>query len=477
MDPYFHTSFNNVFVQGYLCTPTDKLNVEDAMKEPLTVVTFGIDEIHELVLRTSVDSMYPTGELVFRTSKIDTMSKALLQQIAFMRLEIEVSHIEDGAKKVDRTDSAYYVVSSIVENKLLEDAYETRNGRDRFYNITFDSIRKLNFHGNCVYSTYAPRKPGDADYSGDLPGDILKKVFKDVGVPLETKYAPDMSRMHYITSNNATARTVFQYIAKRMFDHFKTDAVDVPFLSYDAMGGAYQLLSLGGLAQRSKDKKDEMDSIMYGDAWAFQIVANHENSTEDATTDATYFGIKIGFGNKNDVVKTFYNRVRTDYDPEFDFFTESKNVPIDRMVLGLLPMNAPAVKGIGSNFKMVPAKQFLDVADKDFERNRDKFVATCRSSTFRDNIYADAYMWRMMFGSDRLELDAPGNMVRTVGDVVYVRTDNDPNNDFNLNKYQGEYILTTIVHRFRKAENGKAVYRNELELATTSSTQSDIQVA
>ena len=477
MDPYFHTSFNNVFVQGYLCTPTDKLNVEDAMKEPLTVVTFGIDEIHELVIRSSVDSMYPTGELVFRTSKIDTMSKALMQQVAFLRLEMEVNHFEKDAKKVDRTESAYFIVSSIVENIQLEDAYETRNGRDRFYNITFDSIRKLNFHGNCIYSTYAPRKPGDVDYSGDFPGDILKKVFKDVGVDLETKYAPDTSRMHYITSNNATARTVFQYVTHRMFDHFKTDVVDIPFLSYDAMGGSYQLLSLAGLKQRSKDLADSMDGVMYGDAWTFQIVANHENASEDSDTDATRFGIQMGFGNKNDVIKTYYNRVRTDYDPEFDFFTESKKVPIDKLVVGLLPMNAPAVKDVGSNFKMVPAKQFLDVADKDFERNRDKFAATCRSSTFRDNIYADAYMWRMMFGSDRLMLDTPGNIVRSIGDVVRVNTDNASNNDFNLNKYQGFYILTTIVHRFYRAESGKAVYRNDLELATSSSTQSDIQVA
>jgi len=476
MDSYFHSSFNDIFVEGYLCSPTDKKNVEEAASVPNIIVQFGATEIHELVLRTDVESMYPTGELVFRTSNVDTMSKILLQQVSFLFLAVETSHMEVDERKIDRTDGGYYIVSKIWEDSELEDMYETKNGRDRFYHICFDSIRKLHFHGNCIYSSYKDNKEGV-----NAP-DILKKIFKDVGIKLNIDYATDKSTLKFITSNNATVRSAFMYLTRRMFDGYKCDNVDIPFLSYSPFGDDYQLLSLDGLEKREKDKSEEMDGIIYGDTWMFNIVAGHSNAALNVDTDKTYFAIESGCSNKNDVIKHTFNRTRTDYNNDSDEFTEGKTVEFDHLVKKLLVMNPPnddvepKQSEIGSNFKMVPVKQFLDVVDKEFERNKDVFAPSFRSTPFRDNIYSLEYLRTLVFGSDRLFLDAPGSVVRTIGDMVTVRTDNDPNNAYNINKYQGKYILASIAHRFFRRD-GNMLYRNDLELAMSSTTQSDIDVA
>lgn len=474
MDTAFHSSFCNVLIRGYLCSPTDKKNVDDALDTTSIMVQFGVSEIHELAIKNSVDSMYPTGELVFRTSKVDTMSKILLQQISFLKLEIETSHYEQGKKKVDIGEEAYYVVSQISEDTELEDEHETQNGRDRFYRICFDSSRKLNLHGNCIYSSYKD------DSSGDMIPEILKKLFADVGIKLKIDYATDKHRIGFITSHNATVRTSFQYLMRRMYDGYKVDDVDIPFLSYDSFGNNYQLISLNGLEKREKDKNDEISGIAYGDAWLFHVVANHENAAMASDTDSTYFCIESGDENKNDVIKSFYNRTRTDYESEPDEFTEGKKVEMDHLVKKLLVMNPPKndIDALtGSNFKMVPTKQFLDVIDKDFDRNKDVFAATCRSTTFRDNVFTSDYLSPLLFGSDRLCLDTPGNMVRTLGDMVTVRTDNDPNNAYNINKFQGKYIIVDITHRFFRDEKGKMLYRDVIELVMSSTTKSEINVA
>lgn len=476
MDSYFHSSFNDIFVRGYLCSPTDKKNVDEAASVPTIVVQFGVDEIHELVIRTDIESMYPTGELVFRSSNIDTMSKILMQQISFLRLDVETSHMEVIERKVDKSDTAYYVVSKIWEDTELEDQYETKNGRDRFYHICFDSIRKLNFHGNCIYSSYKDNKEGVK-----IP-DILKKLFKDVGVKLNTDYATDKTPLKFITSNNATVRTSFMYLMRRMFNGYKCDDVDMPFLSYNPFGNEYQLVSFAGLDSREQKKSDEMDGIVYGDAWMFHIAAGHSNAALNTNTDETRFAIESGRSNKNDVIKHTFNRTRTDYDDDNDEFPEGKTVEFDHLVKKLLVMNPPVDDGekkqseIGSNFKMVPVKQFLDVVDKDFERNKDVFAPSFRSTPFRDNISGMEYLKLLVFGSDRLFLDTPGCIVRTIGDMVTVRTDNDPNNEYNINKYQGKYVLVSIVHRFLR-KNDTLLYRNDLELAMSSTTQSDIEIA
>ncbi len=474
MDTDFHSSFCNVLIRGYLCSPTDKKNLSSALETTSIVVQFGVSEIHELAIRNSVESMYPTGELVFRTSKTDTMSKILLQQVTFLKLEVETSHYEQGVKKVDIGEEAYYVVSQISEDVDLEDEHETKDGRDRFYRICFDSSRKLNFHGNCIYSSYKE------DSSGDMIPEILKKLFADVGIKLKIDYTTDKHRIGFITSHNATVRTSFQYLMRRLFDGYKVDDVDIPFLSYDSFGNNYQLVSLNGLEKREKDKNDEISGIMYGDAWMFHIVANHENVATNGDTDGTYFEVKSGDENKNDVIKTFYNRTRTDYESEPDVFTDGKEVEMDHLVKKLLVMNPPKndIDALtGSNYKMVPVKQFLDVVDKDFDRNKDVFAATCRATTFRDNIFTSDYLSPLLFGSDRLCLDTPGNMVRTLGDMVTVRTDNDPNNEYNLNKLQGKYIIAEITHKFFRAPEGTMLYRDEIELVMSSSTKSDINVA